>query len=207
MRKIKTKSSESKKQKRNQMILGIILVFVMFGSVFAVVVGSFGQDSKTGRLEYNGIEFVEQNGFWFASKDGFNFIFRNNPEQVEEIDSELDYFNSYENQPLYVYSESDEAEVEVLRNLFYQNRIIQRVQSACLNESADIFYSKRAGTSDKCDVNLPVKDCGNNFIIIRESNNTEIIQDKKCVFIHGKKENLTQVVDEFLFNIFGIRTQ
>ena len=182
------------------MIVGIILVFVMFGSVFGVIVNSFGQDKDKKDVEYNGIEFVEQNGFWFASRGNFNFVFRNNPEQVEEIDSELNYFNSYEGKPLYVYSEDDEAEVEILRNFFYENQIVQRVQPACLNESADIFNK-----TSECDADFPVKNCENNFIIIREDNNTEIVQNKNCVFIQGQKENLTKTTDEFLFNVFGIR--
>ena len=200
MEKIRTKSSEAKKQKRTQMIVGIILVFVMFGSVFGVIVNSFGQDKDKKDVEYNGIEFVEQNGFWFASRGNFNFVFRNNPEQVEEIDSELNYFNSYEGKPLYVYSEDYEAELEVLRNFFYENQIVQRVQSACLNESADIFNQ-----TSVCETDSPTINCDNNFIIIRESNNTEIIQNANCVFIQGAEENLTKITDEFLFNVFEIR--
>ncbi|MCK4553167.1 hypothetical protein KAT80_03105 [Candidatus Pacearchaeota archaeon] len=200
MKKIRTKYSEAKKQKRNQMIVGVILVFVMFGSVFGVIVGSFGQDKEDKNIEYNGIEFVEQNGFWFASKGNLNFVFRNNPKQVKKIGSELNYFNNYEGKPLYIYSEHYEAELEVLRNFFYQNQIVQRVQPACLDEEEDIFNQ-----TTECDVNLPIKNCENNFIIIRESNDTKIVQNKNCVFIHGEKENLTKITDEFLFNVFGIR--
>ena len=200
MKKIRTKFSEAKKQKRTQMIVGVVLVFVMFGSVFGVIVNSFGQEKDKKDVEYNGIEFIEQNGFWFANKGNFNFVFRNNPEQVEEIDSELNYFNGYEGKPLYVYSENDEAELEVLRNFFYENQIVQRVQSACLNKSADIFNK-----TSECDADFPVKNCENNFIIIRESNSTKIVQEGNCVFIHGEKENLTKITDEFLFKIFEIR--
>jgi len=200
MKKIKTKSSEAKKQKRTQMIVGVVLVFVMFGSVFGVIVNSFGQDKTNKNIEYNGIGFVEQNGFWFASKGGLNFVFKNNPNQVEKIDTELNYFNSYESKPLYIYSESDEAELEVLRNFFYENQIVQRVQPACLKKEADIFNQ-----TSVCETDSPTINCDNNFIIIRESNNTEIIQNANCVFIQGEEENLTKITDEFLFNVFEIR--
>jgi len=200
MKKIRTKYSEAKKQKRNQMIVGIVLIFVMFGSVFGVIVGSFGQDKDNSNIEYNNIKFVEQNNFWFANKGGLDFVFKNNPEQVKKIDVELNYFNNYENKPLYIYSENYEAELEVSRNFFYQNQIVQRVQSACLNESADIFNL----TSD-CKTNSPIKNCADNFIIIRESKDVGIIQNENCVFIYGEKENLTKITDEFLFNVFGIR--
>jgi len=200
MKKIRTKSSEAKKQKRNQMIVGVVLVVVMFGSVFGVIVNSFGQNKDSEDVEYNGIKFVEQNNFWFASKDSLEFVFRNNPEQVEKIDAELNYFNSYGGKPLYIYSEDYEAELEVLRNFFYQNQIVQRVQSACLDEEADIFNK-----TSECDEGIPVKNCENNFIIIRENNDTGIVQSDNCVFINGKQENLTKITDEFLFNVFGIR--
>ena len=70
-----------------------------------------------------------------------------------------------------------------------------------------------SGTSDtdifnktlECKEDFPVKDCENNFVIIRESNDTKIVQEKNCVFIQGEKENLTQITDEFLFNVFEIR--
>lgn len=200
MKKIRTKSSEAKKQKRNQMIVGVVLVFVMFGSVFGVIVNSFGQKKDSKNIEYNGIEFAEQNGFWFASKNNFNFVFRNNPEQVEEIDAELNYFNSYEGKPLYIYSEDYEAELEVLRNFFYQNQIVQRVQPACLDEEGDIFNQTFV-----CETDSPTINCENNFIIIRESDKTEIVQNANCVFIQGAEENLTKITDEFLFNVFEIR--
>ena len=200
MKKIRTKSSEAKRQKRNQIIVGIILIFVMFGSVFAVIVGSFGKDKDSKNIEYNGIEFVEQNNFWFASKDNFNFVFKNNPKQVEEIDSNINSFNNYKNKPLYFYSDNYEAEVEVLRNFFYQNQIVQRVQSACLNKEADIFNLTSA-----CETDSPIKNCADNFIIIRESNNTGIVQNENCVFIYGERDNLTKITDEFLFNAFEIR--
>ena len=200
MKKIRTKYSEAKKQKRNQMIVGIVLIFVMFGSVFGVIVGSFGQNKDNSNIKYNNIKFVEQNDFWFANKGGLNFVFKNNPNQVEKIDVELNYFNSYENKPLYIYSEDYMAELEVSRNFFYQNQIVQRVQSACLDEEADIF-----NLTSTCETNSPIKNCEDNFIIIRESNETKIMQNENCVFIQGKKENLIKITDEFLFNVFGIR--
>ena len=46
MRKILSKSEQEKKRKRNSIIIGVILMIVMFGSVFGIVVGSFGQNSS-----------------------------------------------------------------------------------------------------------------------------------------------------------------
>ena len=191
MRKIISKYKEGKRKRRNGMIIGLILVGVMLFSVLGYAFRGGGNDDVE-KLNYNGFEFVEQNGFWFTSIENFQFAFRYNPQQVEEIDSELKYLENYYGKPLYISSENSEAELEIYRNLFYQNQIVQRMQSACLEE-------------EECDENLPVKTCENNFIIIKKNNNSEIIQEENCVFIKGGEENLTKITDEFLFKILGIR--
>lgn len=192
MRKIISKYKKDKKKKQNGMIIGLILVGVMLFSVLGYSFqGKENNDEK--KLNYNDFEFIEQNGFWFTNVENLQFAFRYNPQQVEEINSELKYLNNYYGKPLYISSENSEAELEIYRNLFYQNQIVQRMQSACLNK-------------EECEnEDLPVKTCVDNFIIIKENNNSEIIQEKNCVFIQGKKENLTQITDEFLFKILGIR--
>jgi len=188
MKRIKSKRREAKKQKRNQIIIGSILIFVMFGSVFGILAGSFGKEDTT-KINYNGYEFVNQNSLWFVNIGNFNFAFRYNPYEVEESDSELKYLNNYDNKPLYISSDNNEATSEIYANL---NQIAQRIQFACLEK-------------EKCEEDLPVKTCENNFIIIKENNSSEIIQDNNCVFIQGAQENLTKLSDEFLFKIIGIR--
>ena len=98
---------------------------------------------------------------------------------------------SYKNKPLYIFSEDSEAELEIYRNLFYQNQIVQRFQEACPE-------------GEKCEKNIPTKTCDDNFIIIKENEKSEIIQEKNCVFIRGEVGNLTKSSDEFLFKILGI---
>lgn len=190
MRKISSKDSEEKRQKRNQLIIGVILIFVMFGSVFGVIVGSFGKGGST-KAKYNGFEFIKQNERWMLTIGDFQFAFRYNPYEVEEIEtnSSLKYLNNYYNKPLYFSSENSEASSEIYTNL---GSIIERAQSACLK-------------GEKCEGGLPVKDCINNFIIIREGDLDNITQEENCVFIYGSQENLTKVSDEFLFQIIGIR--
>ena len=57
---------------------------------------------------------------------------------------------------------------------------------------------------ENCEEDYPIKTCDDNFIIIKENNNTGIIQSESCVFIQGQQENLTMITDEFLFKVFGI---
>jgi len=188
MKRLKSKGSEAKKQKKNQTIIGVILIIVMFGSVFGIFFGSWG-GRESSKVDYNGFEFIKENNFWTLKIGDFNFIFTYNPNEVQEIETEVKYLNNYYNKPLYISSENSEATYEIFSNL---NPVVLRIQNACLNES-------------DCEEDLPIKTCENNFIIIEEKNQTNIIQDNNCVFIQGPQENLTQISDEFLFNILGIR--
>lgn len=189
MRRIVSKEQSSKKQKRNNLILAGLLIIIMCGSIFGVIVGSFGDSStKTEKINYNGYDFINSNGFWTTNIGDYGFEFQYNPTQVEKIPSTVNLLNEYKGKTLYFSSENSVALVEIYKNL---NSIVGRFQEACLNE-------------EECEGDLPIKDCSNNFIIIKESNSTNILQDENCVFIEGNSENITATTDEFLFKILGI---
>lgn len=191
MRKITSKYKEDKKKKRNGLIIGFILIGIM---LFSILGYSFGgkEDNNLKKLNYNGFEFVEQNGFWIINIEGLQFFFKYNPKQIEEVNSELKYLSHYQGKPLYIFSESNEAESEIYRNLFYQNQIVLRIQPACLEGKI-------------CEGDFPIKTCKDNFIIIKESENSKITQEENCIFIEGKQENLVKITDIFLFKILGIQ--
>jgi hypothetical protein len=156
------------------------------------------EEETSNKLTYNGIEFFNQNGFWFSRIGGIDFVFKYNPKEVKRQDnqfqnlfentSQLKYFNNYYDKPLYISSDTREAEREIYSNL---NQIILRMQYACVNE-------------EECEGDFPVKSCENNFIIIKESNETGITQVENCVFINGAKENLTRLTDEFFYKILQV---
>jgi hypothetical protein len=191
MRRIVSKHQEGKKKRRNQITIGVILIFVMVISTLGFALqgfGGFGEEddgSSVNNIEYNGFEFVNQNGLWVLG----NFIFRNVPQQVEDIGFVSSTINDYQGKPLYIDSESEEAELEILINL---GNIALRTQKACIEKRG-------------CEENRPTKTCTDNFIIIRESNISNILQQDNCVFIEGASEDLTQLTDQFLFKVLGIR--
>ena len=189
MRSITSKHKENRKRKRNQTVVGLILIFVMFSSVLGFAFSSFS--SHSGRIginnqnninsvNYNGFEFLEQNGFWILNKNDVNFIFRYNPNQVDRILSEVKPLNNYQGKILYIYSEDILAESEVYTNLL---QFTEDIENACLEE---------------CEEGFAVKTCEDNFVIIREGNKG-IIQEDNCVFKEREKENLIKLTDEFLF--------
>jgi hypothetical protein len=196
MRKLSSKQDEEKRRKRNQLIMGIILIGVMVVSTFAVIVDSFGNKDKTSNNNYNGYEFVKQGSYWYASIGERSFVFMYNPYEVQEsfntTFTNITYISSYNGYPLYVYSENYQAESEIFRNF---EGISLRMQRACLNSSYGL----------NCSEEFPIKDCSSNFIVIKESNERKIYNEENCVFITGAKEDLIKLTDEYLFKITGIK--
>ena len=192
MRKIISKEAEEKKRKRNQLLIGVVLIVVMVFSVLGYSLSSFGNTSSSSTVNYNGFKFTQTSNVWNLNKGSYTFSFNYNPYQTEKTNSALNLLSSYEGKPLYIFSEDNDAEIEIYKNLFYQNQIVQRMQDACLE-------------GEKCNGDYPIKTCQDNFIIIKESNSSSIKQQNNCVFIEGNKGNLTALSDSFLFKIIGIQ--
>ena len=185
------KTSE-KRKKRNQMILGGFLVLIIGLSTFGYSLNMQNKETVN-KAVYNGLEFVEDNGFWKTFLGNLNLVFRYNPKQLEGFiyDKELADLISYSNEPLYLNYEDNEAGLEIYNNL---NQIAERMQGACLNE-------------ENCEGDLPIKNCSSNIIIIKEANSSSIKQQENCIFIEGKREDLTKLTDEYLFRLFGIKEE
>ena len=191
MRKITSKKKSEKKVQRNQMIGGIILTIIMIFSVLGYSLMSGSRD-KSETIIYKGIEFIKDSNLWKMKLGEMTFSFLYNPEEVEEIDSKINLIDDYAGKPLYISSENSEAENEIYRNLFYENQVVQRVQYACLE-------------GQTCEENLPIKNCEDNFIIIKESNETQVEQMDNCIYIKGKSEDLGKLADSFLYKMMGLQ--
>jgi hypothetical protein len=189
MRKIVSKEIEGKKRKRNQLIVGGILVAIM---ILSTVGYAFNRENSTEgkKIDYREIEFIQQNDYWLATIGGAQFAFRYNPQETEEINSFMTIgINNYAGKALYVSSDNFDAEVELYRNL---DSIILRRQYACLDEKT-------------CEQGYPVKTCQDNFIIIKEANSSSISQQENCVFIEGSGNETIKLVDKFLYKILGLQ--
>lgn len=191
MRKIISKKEEDKKNRRMQLVVGFFLILIMALSTIGYSLNN-NQENNSEKIIYNGIEFVVENNLWTANIGNFKFGFLYNPTETEKINSTLKYLNEYNNLPLYIYSENSDAMMEVYRNLFYSNQIVERVQEACPEGKI-------------CNEEIPIKNCTNNFIIITKAEVREVRQEQNCVFISGKDEELVKITDGFLFKITGIQ--
>jgi len=192
MRKILTQEKKDKKTRRNQLIIGAILIGVMiFGTLGYAFSGR--EDQNAEKIDYNGVRFVKDSSeYWSFNIQGYDFITKYNPEEIENI-TFVSYssINSYINKPLYIVSNFNEPNFEISRNL---NTCVLRVQNACIPK-------------DNCTGNLPIKNCSaDNIVVIYESKNESesIYQEGNCVFIIADPINQIKYADAFLFKVLGV---
>lgn len=192
-----TQEERERKTKRNQLYLGIILiglmVFSTLGFAFSNNIIRNSQNSQD-KIEYNGIEFIQDSGYWKFTHNNYEFLTSFNPEEVKDI-----FFNStvrldsFANKPLYFIGEKGDHFLEIERNL--GGRFVERISYACINEK-------------DCNENLPVKDCSkDNIIVYKEAKDEieKIYQGENCVFIVSSLGNQSKFADVFLFNVLGIK--
>jgi len=182
MRKITSKHNEEKRGRRNKILLGIFLIFIMFFSVIEYSFLSFNsngdnQNTAIATEKYNGFEFSKQSNFWILNKDGKSFIFSYNPNEIEIQNLDVKDLESYKNKTLYLKSDDVLSESEIRVNLAQiANKVV---------------------VAEK-------EDCEQNTIIIKEGKENKISQDNNCVFIEGGKSDLVKLADLFLFKVLGI---
>jgi len=194
MRKISTRRDRAKKQRRNTLIISIVLIVVISASVFGIVANSFGSSEDSKEIIYQGYTFFNSGSFWVLNQGNFQFIFSNNPKELDNLtfeSNELNLLPTYSQKVFYIYSENPVSSYQVSQNL---DVFVTRIQQACLEED-----------QENCQEDSPIKDCTNNFIIIRESDSNKILQQENCVFIEGKQEDLSKLTDIFLLKILAIK--
>jgi len=195
MQKLMTRAEEAKKNQRNQLIIGIILVGLMiFSTAGYSLMDKSGTSGSNSEVTYKGINFVKSNEYWTFTSGGYEFITRYNPDELKDINvfNQLTLSN-YKDKPLYFVTDSGQPEQEIARNL--NQRFALRIQNACISEK-------------NCLQSLPVKNCSvDNVIIIKDISEGEtpnIYQDGNCVYINAPQINQTMYADALLFNILGI---
>jgi len=208
MKRIISKKQRERKERKNQIILGLILVLLMVLSLggYALMSGSNSSNTQNQIIKYNQIKFIENSGNWYFNLYDSEFETKYNPEELENLSKIIfnDFNNSnftkilsdYQNKPLYFSGDS-----ENFMNCFYEinkniNPFILRQQLACLE-------------NEICSKDLPIKNCEqDNLIIIKNSEdsdlNTKIYQKDNCVFIITNQEDSIKSCDLFLFKILGI---
>jgi len=193
MKKILTKNQQSKKDRMNQLLIGVVLIGLMLFSTLGYALGGKDSEDSSRKVEYNGITFTKNSDYWIFNYNQQNYNTRHNPEELKDIVVPIQTsLQDYNQKPLYFIGEVNEPALEIIRNL---NPFVLRVNSACLPNT-------------NCTNDAPVKNPSvDNIFIIQEpkENQTEnVYQQENAIFITASFENQTKYADAVLFKVLRI---
>lgn len=170
MKKIKSLEDSEKERKRNVKILSIIMLVILLSSTlgFAFSFGGFLNNNQ---------ENSEQ-----QENNLDNFVLSYTEDEVKEIKTIPGLnVNDYLGRPLYIDSNSSGVVINELAMALSSKAL--RIQEACYGS---------------CEKNLPEKDCSENLIIYRKSEQHKIFKEENCIFIEGD----IKTVDAFIYSLF-----
>jgi hypothetical protein len=187
MRKIETQTDKDKKKKRNNLIVGLIMVVLIGLSSLGYAIMSRTDSTSTQPVKYGNLEFVKNNDMWITTINSKVYYFYNLPTDVENISIEGTYsLGDYSDKTAYFVNANQAAQTldETLKS------IVIRSQDACLQNAT-------------CANNeLPIKDCSNNvFIFDASKTETKVYKKDNCIFLEG---NSFLAVDKLIYRFFNI---
>lgn len=201
MRKILSQEEINKKERKNKLIISIVLVLVMLLSTLGYAFFSSDRNNagtESTKVEYNSIIFNQnENHLWNFDISGYSFETNYNPKDTENISVIMTKtVKDYQNKVIYFGADakediSQEGNQEIYANI---NRFILRSNFACLSEN--------------CTEDYPIKNCSdNNIIIFKEDDEgiTKIRDDGGCVYIYYNQNDEMRAADAFLFKILGVQ--
>jgi len=228
MRNLHTKTRKEAKQKRNQIIMGVIIIILMTTSVigYAILSGKEEQQEKTIYKDY---EFIKTNSGWQTqiNRANKNIILNTEylPQEVENITNiGRPFLEDFINKNIFlIISSNTERNAAYIFNSL--SLFTLRIQFACPEEKINSSFC--------IDNNLPIKSCNDtrfDTTIIKiqdleitenqETNNTETNNTKinesiinfepsvnyknQCLIIKGKDEELVKASEKALFMIYNI---
>ncbi len=184
MNRLKKQKDFEKIRKRNNMIMGIVMIFLMTASTLGFALMSQNNSQNTNqKLTYNGNEFLKHNGFWNLKNT--KLLFQYSPEEIKNVTILGNYsIKDYSDKPLYFVNSARDSEL-IVNNL---QGIISRFQEACITN---------------CSENLPIKNCEeNNIIIFTDSEGDKVWKENNCVYI---SRDYVKGVDAFNYRLFNLR--
>jgi hypothetical protein len=202
MRKIKSMAEIQKLQRRNNIILGVVMIFLLVVSTagYSIMSADSEDNEKVNEL---GFDFFRDQGLWKIVVGEEVFGFLNLPSEVSDIDVNISMqLGEYSRQPLYFVNLGDGVS-EVLRNM---QRYVLRYQESCLQQDGEGVAGGEGNESvdneTGCSGDFPIKDCSSNLIVFESGNETKVYSQDNCVFIVG---DVIRGSDAFLYKLFGIQ--
>lgn len=185
IKKIKSHEQIEKEKKRNQVIIGVGMMFLLtFSSLGYALLDRNTEDTKT--ENYQGLKFQYSGGFWTTIINQKTFYFSQMPYQLNNVTTNGSFsLSDYENKKLYFVNYNPAAQ----SILIAMDGIVTNYQEACLD-----------GVVCK-DLDLPVKGCSDNVIIFNEGSETSVRKKQNCIYLTG---NFYEASDVFVYKLLNL---
>lgn len=197
MRKIKTMADVERVQRRNNIILGLVMIFLLTASTAGYSLMSADSEEESVVSE-EGFDFVRENGMWKLVIGEDVFGFRNLPSEVADVSVDISAELGMYNGKAVYFVNPGEGVSEILSNI---GDYVLRYQETCLGEVVSLENNSFVVPRGECEGDLPVKDCSNNIIVFEVGNETMVYGEGNCVFITG---DVLRGSDAFLYKLLGI---
>jgi hypothetical protein len=196
MRKILSQKQRDKRQQRNILIMGIVLILIMALSMLGESFTSRTDQNQNTNLKktYNGIEFTNNNQYWIFNVNNIEYLAFDTPDDLKNFSVNINKtLKDYTGNLLYFAGETNEAFAILGTNL---GKVSQRIQESVCVDAINVT----------CKENDPVKNCSvDNVIIIRESLNKEkVYQMENCIIIDSSAENMTKYAQAVFYKILNL---
>ena len=186
MRKIETQEEIEQRKKRNVSIMSfsllMILVISTLGYSFMSSDRFNGAGNSNDKIDNYGEQKISPDGRWIVNYNGKEILLISSSESIQDIIADTNFrIEDYYGKVVYIDSENAGIYSEIASSLASQG---SNVKEACY---------------EKCERDLPEKDCSDNIIVWRESEKNRVYQNESCVFIEGNMK----AADAFLYKIFS----
>lgn len=187
-----------RENKRKQLLMGAIIVFIMVTSVIGFM---FGRGSEEA-VDYNGFSFVRKGNLWETKIDKQPVVFSYFPSQIELIEVDAPVISRMLSTPmLYLTYDQNQSEVEFIAQAQFELDTV-------LYGRFNIYSGK--GLTKENEYNLPVITCLNAtsavpVVDFRKANETIIHMEGECIIVGGRTGNdFIRAKDRLLYGMFGI---
>ncbi len=175
MRKVGMEQHLEEKKKKNATYISLFMLAVL-------VLGTIGYAFSTFQGNSDGTQNGQQNLEGGVEFEGQTFYFSNTIEQVNNVSIEGNYnLNDYVGKTLYIAAENPSVLTDALQFL---SKYSSKIQEACYGP---------------CEKDLPEKECSENLIIWKDSEENKVFKNESCVFIEGD----SRAVDALVFKLMG----
>ena len=177
MRKIVSEEERQKHANRKKSILTILMLIILLGST-----AGYAFLSYTSTDSQNNVPTQQTGAGWPFIAGGNTLYLKNSQEGVQNISVSIyNNFGSYSGKPLYIASDNSGITSEIANTL---GLYTYRVQEACYGP---------------CTRDFPEKDCSENLIVWKQSDENKVYQNNSCIFIEGD----IRAADAFIYKILS----